>query len=215
MPQIATLPELNLMVILPELVLVFVALLVMLADMFAPKEQNGVRGLIPWLALIGVGLTAGVSIWLWDQPVATFQNMAILDQFALAVNLIILIAAGLGILLSIEYIPRITTQTGEYYTLLLLATAGMMMMGSVNDLITLFIAVEIFSLALYILCGMHRSNPRSTEASMKYFLLGAFASAFLVYGAALIYGATGSTQYGAIAALLASGQGNLYLLYTG
>lgn len=216
MSQIATLPELNFMVILPELVLIGVALIIMVLDMLSPKEQSGgLRTFAPWVALVGVGVTAGVSIWLWDHPVATFQNMAILDQFALAVNLIVLIALGLGILLSVEYIPRITNKTGEYYTLLLLAAVGMMMMGSVNDLITLFLALEIFSLALYILCGIHRSNPRSTEASMKYFLLGAFASAFFVYGAALVYGGTGSTQYSAIAAMLTGGQGNLFLLYAG
>jgi NADH-quinone oxidoreductase subunit N len=238
MYQLANLPELNFMVILPELVLIIVAMLIMVVDMFIGKErqpnpqqpalhqpalhqpdrsrqQANLRKTIPWLALVGVGITAGISVWLWDHPVATFQQMAILDQFAVSVNLIVLIAAALGILLSVNYIPRITTQIGEYYTLMLLSVAGMMMMGSASDLITLFLALEIFSLALYILCGLNRQNPRSTEASMKYFLLGAFASTFFVYGAALIYGATGSTQYDAIAAMLFGGQSNIYLLYPG
>ena len=104
------------------------------------------------------------------------------------------IAAALAILLSLTYIPQINRQVGEYYTLLLLATVGMMMMGAATDLIVVFLALEIFSLALYILTGLHRSNPRSTEASMKYFLLGAFASPpSLSTARRCIYGATGST----------------------
>ncbi len=97
----------------------------------------------------------------------------------------------------------------------MLAAAGMMMMGTATDLIVVFLALEIFSLALYILSGLQRSNPRSTEASLKYFLLGAFASGFFAYGAALIYGAAGSTQYSVIANTLASGAGNPSLLYPG
>jgi NADH-quinone oxidoreductase subunit N len=109
----------------------------------------------------------------------------------------------------------VTKQVGEYYALLLLAAAGMMMMGSATDLIVLFLALEIFSLALYILTGLHRNSPRSTEAAMKYFLLGAFASSFFVYGAALIYAATGTTQYTAIASMISGGGADMALLYSG
>jgi NADH-quinone oxidoreductase subunit N len=91
----------------------------------------------------------------------------------------------------------------------------MMMMGTATDLIVVFLALEIFSLALYILSGLHRSNPRSTEASLKYFILGAFASAFFAYGGALVYGAAGSTQYSVIANTLTAGAGNPTLLYPG
>jgi NADH-quinone oxidoreductase subunit N len=121
----------------------------------------------------------------------------------------------MGILLSADYIPQVNNQVGEYYALVLLAATGMMMMGSATDLIAVFLSLEIFSLALYILTGLQRENPASTEASMKYFLLGAFASAFFVYGAALVYGAAGSTQYSAIAAALSAGQGDKALLYPG
>jgi NADH-quinone oxidoreductase subunit N len=206
--------NLNVIVVLPSLILVGFAMLVMLVDMFSGATPGG-RASMPWLALAGIVACAIASAWLWNQPVATFQDMAISDQFALALNFIVLIAAGLGILLSVNYIPQINAQIGEYYALLLLAAAGMLMMGSAIDLITVFLALEIFSLALYILSGLQRENPRSTEASMKYFLLGAFATAFFVYGAALIYGATGSTQYNAIASVLASEQGDLYLLWPG
>ena len=215
MQQLSNLSDLNFSVILPEFILVCFVILVMLADMFADDERSPLRAIMPWIALLGVLVTAGVCAWLWNRPVATFQNMASSDHFALSLDFIVLIAAGLGILISDNYIPQINRQVGEYYALLLLATTGMMMMGSATDLIVVFLSLEILSLALYILSGLQRENPRSTEASMKYLLLGAFASAFFVYGAALVYGAAGSTQFTEIAKVLASGQGAMYLLYPG
>jgi NADH-quinone oxidoreductase subunit N len=207
--------QLNLPVLYPALTLVIFALVVMMVDIFVPQHPERPNSLPGWIALLGVIVTAGVSAWLWNQPVQSFQGMATSDNFALGVNFIVLTAAALGILVSINYMPRINKQVGEYYTLLLLATVGMMMMGSATDLIVVFVALEIFSLALYIMTGLHRENPRSTEAALKYFLLGAFASGFFVYGAALIYGAAGSTQYSVIAATLAVGAGYPGLLYPG
>lgn len=207
--------QLNYAVLYPTFSLVIFALLIMVVDMFGSDARPGPRQALPWVALAGVIAAGAITAWQWGQPEATFQGMATNDHFALALNLIVLVAAALGILLSINYIPTISRQLGEYYTLLLLATAGMMMMGTATDLITAFLALEIFSLALYILSGLQRANPRSTEASMKYFLLGAFASSFFVYGAALIYGAAGSTHYAQIGETLAAGQGHLGLLYPG
>ena len=206
---------LNLDAVLPELVMILAALLVMFVDMFATDGRRGPLKAIPWVALLGVAAAGLANMWLWTRDPVTFQGMAISDHFALTVNFIVLTACALGILLSVNAIPLISRQPGAYYSLLLLATTGMMMMGAGADLITVFLALEIFSLALYILSGLHRSNPRSTEASMKYFLLGAFASTFFAYGAALVYGAAGSTQYDMIAETLASGQGNYYLLFFG
>jgi NADH-quinone oxidoreductase subunit N len=205
--------DLNLRVILPELILVAFALVVMVVDMFRRPDNRG--GALAALSIVGIVATAVASLWLWNQPVATFQGSAISDGFALGVRLIVLVAALLGILLSTDYIPKFSDQSGEYYTLLMLAAAGMMMMGSATDLIVIFLALEIFSLALYILSGFFRENPRSTEASMKYFLLGAFASSFFVYGAALLYGAAGSTQLAVIADAMADGSTGLPLLLPG
>ena len=210
MPQLAAL-QLNYDVLLPTLTLVGLALALMLLDIFV----RNARQVIPWVALAGVVLTAVVCVGQWRVPAQSFQGMATSDQFALGLAFIVLIATALAILLSVGYIPRLTIQVSEYYTLLVLAAAGMLMMGAATDLIVVFLALEIFSLALYILTGLHRENPRSSEASLKYFLLGAFASSFFVYGAALVYGATGSTQYAAIGATLAAGQGNMGLLYPG
>lgn len=207
--------QLNYTVLLPFLSLVAFAMVVMVVDMFAAEDRPGPRPALPWISLAAVIVAGGLSVWLWGQPVTTFQGMATNDHFALVLNLVVLIAAGLGILLSVNYIPAISSESGVYYALLLLATAGMMAMGTATDLIAVFLALEVFSLALYILSGLQRANPRSTEASMKYFLLGAFASSFFVYGAALVYGAAGSTRYTQIAETLAAGQGNLGLLYAG
>ncbi|MBX3013429.1 MAG: NADH-quinone oxidoreductase subunit N [Caldilineaceae bacterium] len=215
MSDVWTTTGVNLTVVLPELVLFAFAILIMLVDMTSNDKKEGLRGITPWVALIGVAVTTGLCAVLWSQPVASFQNAAIIDNFAMSVKLIVLIAAALAILLSVSYIPRVNKQVGEYYTLLLLCAVGMMMMGSATDLMVVFLALEIFSLALYILCGLSRDNPRSSEASMKYLLLGAFASAFFVYGAALVYGATGSTQYSAIATALAGGTSQVGLLYPG
>lgn len=214
MPQIEAL-EINLAVLWPALAMVGFAMLVMMVDIFSSEENTAPRDATPWVALAGVVVTALITWSLWGQPVDTFQGMATSDHFALGLDLIVLIATALGIILSINYIPQITKQLGEYYALLLLAASGMMMMGSATDLIVVFLALEIFSLALYILSGLQRSNPRSTEASLKYFLLGAFASGFFAYGAALVYGAAGSTQYSVIATTLEAGAGNPSLLYPG
>jgi NADH-quinone oxidoreductase subunit N len=215
MSDVWTTAGVNMIVVLPELVLFAFAILVMVADMTSNDKQDGLRGILPWIALIGVGVTTVVCMTIWGTPVVSFQGAAIIDTFAMGVKLIVLVATALAILLSVSYMPRVNKQVGEYYTLLLLCAVGMMVMGSATDLMVVFLALETFSLALYIMCSLNRSNPRSSEAGMKYLLLGAFASAFFVYGAALVYGATGSTQYAIIAEALANGTGQLGLLYPG
>ena len=205
--------DLNFNAVLPGLVMVIFAMVVMMADIPNRKDRSPTRQLLPWIALAGVLATAGVCYWLLGQPVSDFQGMASSDPFALGINFIVLVAVGLGILLSVKYIPNINQQTGEYYALLLLISAGMMAMASAQDLIVVFLSLEIFSLGLYILSGLNRNDRRSSEAAMKYFLLGAFSSGFFVYGAALLYGATGSTQFSQIAAALTNGQYDANLLY--
>lgn len=215
MSDVLSATGINLTVVLPELVLVISAMVVMMADILGGGERSPLRRALPWLALVGILVTLVICAAIWNGPVLTFQGAATLDTFALGLKVIVLTAAALAVLLSVSYIPTVNQQTGEYYTLLLLCAAAMMVMGSATDLIVVFLALETFSLALYILTSLNRYNPRSSEAGLKYFLLGAFASAFFVYGAALIYGATGSTQYTAIAAALAGGSGQPSLLYPG
>jgi len=204
---------LNLNPIYPATAMVLFAILVMLADILNYGGRTTTRPVIPWIALFGVLVTGGICFWLLGQPTVSFQGMASADPIALGIDLVVLVATGLGILASVKYIPAVSQQVGEYYALLLLVAAGMMVMGSAMDLIVVFLSLEIFSLGLYILSGLNRNDARSSEAAMKYFLLGAFSSAFFVYGAALLYGATGSTQFAQIAASLANNQADLNLLY--
>ncbi|MDW8318242.1 MAG: NADH-quinone oxidoreductase subunit N, partial [Anaerolineae bacterium] len=208
-----TLPTLDLVVLLPQLIVLTAALLVLVVD--------GLSGARSWL-LAGISLVAllaagAAAIWLSLQPgePRRLQAMAVADGFALLFDVVIVVAAVLGVLLAYQSIPRISQQVGSYYALLLLAVVGMMTMGAALDLIVVFLALEILSLALYILAGFNRSEPRSAEASLKYFLLGAFASAFFLYGAALVYGATASLNLEAIAAALAGGSRSPAMLYLG
>ncbi len=207
--------ELSLHAVLPELTMVVAAAVVMLVDLVKRGGQAVTKPLLPWVALAGVIATAGVSLWLLGQPAASFQGMIVADDHALGLNLVILTGAALAILLSVRYLPAVNQQVGEYYALLLLVAAGMMVMGAAVDLMVVFLGLEIFSMGLYILAGLKRGDLRSNEAALKYFLLGAFASAFLVYGMAFVYGATGSTQFAAIAAAQSSGAADLNFLSIG
>ena len=203
----------NAIVLLPELVLAVGVMVLMIVDI-GRRGENGaplLAGLSVAILLLGIG----ASLLIWGRPPAEYLGGAVSDGFALSVRLVILIAGVFGVLLSRNYLPEIERQGGAFYSLQLLAIIGMMLMGTATNLIVLFIALEIFSLALYILCGFYRESPRSIEAAMKYFLLGAFASTFFVYGSALLFGAGGSTHYARIHETLAAGGGNPSLVLPG
>lgn len=203
----------NAWVLLPEIVLAVGVMVLLMVDI-APRRQEGDTPLVA-LSLLVLLLGVGASIFIWSRPAAEYLGGAVSDGFALSIRLVVLLAGMLGVLLSRNYMPAIKRQSGAYYSLLILAVIGMTLMGTATNLIVLFIALEILSLALYILSGFHRERARSVEAAMKYFLLGAFASAFFVYGAALLYGAGGSTSYQRIHEALASGSGNASLVLPG
>ena len=203
----------NAIVLLPELVLAVGVMVLMIVDI-GRRGQNGAP-LLAGLSVAILLLSIGASLLIWGRPPAEYLDGAVSDGFALSVRLVILLAGVLGVLLSRNYLPAIERQGGAFYSLLLLAVIGMMLMGTATNLIVLFIALEIFSLALYILSGFYRESPRSIEAAMKYFLLGAFASTFFVYGSALLYGAGGSTNYVRIHETLIAGSGNPSLVFPG
>ena len=215
-----TLPTLNLLVLLPQIIVVAAALVVLGIDAFT-RDSRSNAWLLSGITLLGLLLALDAALWLSLRPgePMVFQSMAVADDYALIFDVVILTAAILGVLLAMDSIPQISRQVGAFYALLLLAVSGMMTMGAALDLIVVFLALEIMSLALYILVGFNRAEPRSAEASLKYFLLGAFASGFFLYGAALLYGATGSTNLEQIAAALAGqlpAQGDVLLyLYGG
>ena len=203
----------NAFVLLPEIVLAVGVMVLLMVDI-GRRGQSGDAPLAG-LALVILLLGVGASLLIWSRPPAEYLGGAVSDGFALSVRLVVLLAGIFGVLLSRNYLPAIERQGGAFYSLLILAVIGMMLMGTATNLIVLFIALEIFSLALYILSGFHRENARSIEAAMKYFLLGAFASTFFVYGSALLYGAGGSTNYLRIHETLSTGGGNPSLVLPG
>src|SRR5262249_41595880 len=129
-----------------------------------------------------------------DDTQSVLGGMVIADGYAQFFNIVFLLTAIIAVLLSVDYLEREGISHGEHYALLLLTTSGMMIMGAATDLIAIFLGLEVLSISLYILAGYARERLSSEEAALKYFLLGAFASAFFLYGVALLYGATGSTN---------------------
>jgi NADH-quinone oxidoreductase subunit N len=193
--------------LLPEIVLSLWAMVVMLVDVFQKGNRAGPsRPGIAWLALAGLGATALANGWQLGVTGAATGLVAV-DGFRVFVNFIFLIAAALTVLLSMGYLDRFSINRGEFYVLVLYTTVGMMLMASARDLILLFLALELMSVALYVLVGFNRADPRSAEGSLKYFLLGAFSSAFLLYGIALVFGISGSTNLAVVAPMLRAGAG--------
>lgn len=186
------LPTLNLIALLPQIILVVTALIVLMLDL-------GLRDKRPlgWLSLVGV-LAALAAVLFVRPAMPDFQGMALADGLGLFAAAAVLIATGLGVLLALERAGDFTRWHGAYHALLLLAATGMLAMAKGSDFMTIFLGLEVFSLSLYILVGFNRRDVRSGEAALKYFLLGAFASAFFLYGIALIYAATGTTNLTAI-----------------
>ena len=197
-------PAVDLGALLPALVIVVTAVVVLLLDLLPPRNTKDHLGVV---ALAGVAAALFVTVWLWWRGIETraFRDMVVLDAFALFFAVVIGYAAAFALLISIDYIQRHGVQAGEYYALVLFAATGMMLLASANDLIVVFLALELMSLSLYVLAGYFKRRLASSEASMKYFLLGAFASGFFLYGIALLYGATGSTSLDRIAVAAAAG----------
>ncbi|MGQ9502524.1 MAG: NADH-quinone oxidoreductase subunit N [Anaerolineae bacterium] len=193
-------PELNLMPLYPLLVITGWAVLVLLVDLFVHNQR-----VLGYLALIGVIVTGVITFALWPGVPTSFQNMAVSDASALFFNLVFLSAGVLGVLVAIDYLEHKDLQRGEYYVLLLFALGGMMTMAAAQDLLIVFLGLETMSVALYVLSGFNQQQWSSIEAAMKYFILGAFASAFFLYGIALTYAAAGSTNLAQIGGWLARG----------
>ncbi len=187
----------NLALFIPELTLAAFAVVVILLDLFTEQKR-----LLVQISISGLVIAGGVTVAMWGGSFpAIFNNMLAVDNFALFFKLLFLGIAFLVILTSIDYVDKFARFQGEYYALILLSTLGMILMAATTDLISIYIALELTSISLYALVGFLK-NTRSTEASLKYLLLGATASAVLLYGMALIFGFTGKTQLGEIAQAL-------------
>lgn len=204
-------PAIDLLPLFPAIIPIVVAMFIMLADALTPGEN---KRWLAWVALLGVGLALFTTANMWGLSVGAFNNSVVADNFALSLSLIVLGATFIAILLSIDFITTRQLDLGAYLALLLATASGMVLMALANDLIIVFLGLELFSLALYVLSAFWRTNRASLEAGMKYFLLGSFSSSFFLYGIAFIYGATGHTNLTEIYNALArtGGSSNLLLL---
>jgi len=206
----------NLTTILPLSVLVVWACVLLLVDLFIPKGRKG------WTALLAAaGLAAALGITLMQagremtgfcDPAMPGSCMVMLDGFSSFLSAIFLASGLLGIALGYGYMRRMGWERGEFYPLLMLSISGMLLMAQASDLVVTFLALELLSIPLYVLAAFGYPRPDSEESGLKYFLLGAFATGFVVYGIALVYGATGSTGLSAILAAASAGDTGPMLL---
>jgi NADH-quinone oxidoreductase subunit N len=187
---------------MPEIVLVAVATLVMV---LTPLVKGRGASALGYLSLAGLGGALAASVAAYANPGLAFQDMLIVDGFATFFRVLVIAVGILTLLSSFQYFRREGIATGEYFALLLFSVAGQCVMAAANELIMVFIGLEISSIASYVLAGYLRDDKRANEAAIKYFLLGSFATAFLLYGVAWIYGVTGSTYLGDIRASLSGG----------
>jgi NADH-quinone oxidoreductase subunit N len=190
-------PDINLRIIAPALIVVVTALIVLLGELVTPPSRKHWLG---YLSIAGLVVAAIAALNLWGANTSAFSGMVVADNFGLFLTLTTLLGAALSILLSIGFVRAQKIDRGEYYVLLLASVSGMILMATATDLIVIFLGLELLSLPLYILAAFQRENTRSLEAGIKYFLLGAFSSAFFLYGIALVFGASGSTNLAKIAA---------------
>jgi NADH-quinone oxidoreductase subunit N len=201
--------------LLPEIVLTGWAMMLLVVVAWRHKTARDLR-LAGWLTLVGLAGTGAAVWWLWWTATTAvgIVPMVAADDFRYVADWLFLGAAALTVLFSFDYLEREQLLAPEYYLLIVFATLGMMLMAGGGDLIVIFLGLELMSVSVYVLAGIDRRSAKSAEAALKYFLLGAFASAFLLYGIALVYGATGTTNLARIGAQVASLnlQTNLLLL---
>lgn len=196
-------PNVDISIILPELVVAIAGIVVMVYDSFFPK-QRFVSGAVSLAGLATAAILLAI-MWTGAYDVTTaWSGMVVNDSLRLSFSFVFLFVTAMTILISTVWVERENVPVGEYHALLMFATFGMMLMSAGNDLVVIFLGLETLSIATYVMAGLRKGDLRSNESAMKYFILGSFASAFLLYGMALIYGATGSTNLTHIAGILKS-----------
>ena len=197
----ASAPEISWFVILPTVLVVGTGLLILLIDLWMEGPDRDALG---WLGIAGLIVTAIASVALWNTHEIGFAGGMAVDRFALFFNLLFCLGGILALLMSMNYLETTDIRIGDYYSLTVFAISGMVMMAAATDLIVFFLALEVMSIAVYALAGIWRRQLRSNEAALKYFVNGAFATGFLLFGIALIYGATASTEFAVIQQKLAA-----------
>jgi NADH-quinone oxidoreductase subunit N len=199
-------PTINLSAVYPEIIIALFALIVLMMQAFADVRGKNFYG---YVSLVGV-VTAFFIVFQKPSPFVfksvefAFNGLWVVDNYSRFFKLIFLLGTGLTLLISIKYVEDERVQHGEYFALILFSTLGMMIMASGTELMTLFLGLELMSISLYALAGYTRTRMISNEAALKYFLLGSFATGFLLYGMALLYGAAGTTNLHGISVFIAS-----------
>ena len=203
-------PPINIPVILPILILSAVGIVIMVAVPFVSRANQSRLG---WLGLMGVVAALFALFPMADNRGQWYSNLWIVDDYNVFFHVVFLLVTAITILTSLDFLARERLNHGEYYALLLFATVGMLLMSGSNELMMVFIGLEVLSIATYVLAGFRRTDLRSNESALKYFLLGSFSSAFFLYGVALIFGATGSTNLIGIAEAMRSSDIQISLVY--
>src|SRR5437870_4150355 len=209
----------------PELTLTLLALVVMTVDLFVKRRSTTVTVALVGL-IIPLAFTLSQIFTLdFSVPHRAFFNMLVVDEYAIFFKIVFLLIAAVMLLASYSYVGKYVKADGEFYTLMLLSVTGMMFMASTGELISIYISLELTSIPLYVMAGLVPTSEKSAEAAVEYVLLGAMSSAILLYGFALLYGLTGTTDLMGIATLIKSGihtgnviislQGNLIELVAG
>jgi NADH-quinone oxidoreductase subunit N len=191
-------PNANISAIMPELIVAAAGVIVMLYDSFVPRQRFVTMG----ISLFGLVVSAVILFSMWNSvdSLGGWNGMIANDSLRMSFSFVFLFVTATTVLVSSVWVERENVPVGEYHALLLFATFGMMLMASGNDLVIIFLGLETLSIATYVMAGLRRGDLKSNESAMKYFVLGSFASAFLLYGMALVYGATGTTNVSQIAA---------------
>src|SRR6202163_1937652 len=192
----------QLLPVLPELVLAAGAMVLLMLGAYRGQQTTS---LVTGLAICLLVLTGVLELLLPGGKLTTFAGSFIIDDFARFLKILALIGSVATLILSAEYLADPSRRIFEYAILVLLSTVGMMVLISAGDLIMLYLGLELMSLALYVVAASNRDNARSTEAGLKYFVLGALSSGMLLYGASLIYGFTGTVSFAGIAAAVTTG----------
>jgi NADH-quinone oxidoreductase subunit N len=196
--------------ILPEIVLSIVGILVMMADPLMADHSS--RKPLGWVAAAGTVGAIIATVYQAASPGISWWGMVRVDSFSIFFHIVVLLVTLAAILMSLEYMDVQHIRMGEYYALIVFGAVGMCLMSSAVELVLIFIALEISSISTYVLAGFRRKAAESTESSLKYFLLGSFATSFFLYGVALMFGATGSTNVSEIAKVLNGGASTLAYL---
>ncbi|MFO0993321.1 MAG: NADH-quinone oxidoreductase subunit NuoN [Hyphomicrobiales bacterium] len=196
--------------VLPEIVLALIAMALLMVGVF---RKGDTANFVTMGSLLGLAIVALLVIFGGSGKTTAFGGAFVVDTFARVMKVLILFGSAAAIALSVHFMKQAKIEKFEYPILILLATVGMMMMVSANDLISLYMGLELQSLALYVVAAIDRDNARSSEAGLKYFVLGALSSGMLLYGASLMYGFTGATGFPEIAAAVKAGAGSLGVLF--